>query len=607
MRLAVRQAAVLIGLSAIFFAFQIAPASAIRPCGFGFWQFGESCLRSDGAICEITGYPLGGTAQTTCTGGSGGRAGPPVKMSNAPHCGNAQDPNRKIALCTQALGGSGMSTNTRYLLLNHRGIAYGNLQQFEKARADFEAAIALRPKDAHAYAFRSWLHGGRNDADAAMADAAKAVELDDDLVFGFSSRALAYYLQKNYAAAIADADRAIARDPKLSAGLNIRGLSKHAKRDFAAAIEDFGKAISLKPKDAVLYDNRGLSFAALKDWKKAIADYDRSLALRDSQVAPLVLRGVARRETGDLDGARTDLERATQLEAKTARDVNYQAEAKKILERLTVPPVPVPVAATPTKRQPAAEVKSTPLAPTATATKELTAIAGTRTRVGFHYFLNPDCSSVGVPQVLVNIPSKHGVLDIEEAEGFSNFPTSNVRHVCNTRKSPVREVWYTPDAAYVGSDALAYDAIAPNGEVRKFSISVDVRQAGLPRVERIPITRRGQVVIVRASVNGVEGDFLIDTGASTVALSNEFAAKAKVQYERSRTRETQTANGTTHMHPARAASVRLGSLEVNDVDISVKPEGSAGYGRIDGLLGMSFLSRFTFHFGETEVRLSKRD
>jgi clan AA aspartic protease (TIGR02281 family) len=535
-------------------------------------------------------------------------------MSNAPHCGNAKDPNRRVALCTQALGAAGLSTNTRYLLLNHRGIAYGNLQQFERARADFDAAIALKPKDAHAYAFRSWLQGGRNDADAAMADAAKAVALDDDLVFGFSSRAFAYYLQKNYDAAIADADRAIARDPKSSTGLNIRGLSKHAKRDFAAAIEDFGKAISLKPKDAVLYANRGISFAALKDWKNALADYNQSLALRDSQVGPLALRGVARRETGDLDGARTDLERASRLETKTPIDLNYQAEAKKLLERLAVPPVLVPVAATPTKRQPAAEEKSDPLAPTATGlsngvkTKVLTAIAGTRIRVGFHYFLNPDCSSVGVHRVLANKPPEHGVLDIEEAEGFSNFPASNVRHACNSRKSPVREVWYTPDGAYVGTDAFAYDVIDPNGVVRKFSISVDVRQASQPRVERIPIKRRGQVVIVRASVNGVEGDFLIDTGASTISLSNEFAAKANVQYELSRTRETQTANGITHIHPGKAGSVRLGSLEVNDVDVSVKPKGSAGYGGgIDGLLGMSFLSHFTFHFGETEIRLSKRD
>ena len=111
------------------------------------------------------------------------------------------------------------------------------------------------------------------------------------------------------------------------------------------------------------------------------------------------------------------------------------------------------------------------------------------------------------------------------------------------------------------------------------------------------------VIRARVSVNGVDGSFVLDTGASFVVLTSSFAARAKVDVS-GKSVPTETANGTTDSRLGRAANIRVGRVEATDVAILVQ---NRSVGRdIDGLLGMSFLSRFDLSIEKRSWKLSQK-
>src|SRR5258708_7121373 len=92
---------------------------------------------------------------------------------------------------------------------------------------------------------------------------------------------------------------------------------------------------------------------------------------------------------------------------------------------------------------------------------------------------------------------------------------------------------------------------------------------------------------VDAAVNGTTIRFLVDTGATVVALSPDDARAAGISDGLLRFSETvNTANGQTHAAPASLRSVRLEQLEVLEVPALVMQDQMPV-----SLLGMSFLRR----------------
>lgn len=123
--------------------------------------------------------------------------------------------------------------------------------------------------------------------------------------------------------------------------------------------------------------------------------------------------------------------------------------------------------------------------------------------------------------------------------------------------------------------------------------------------ETFPLPRAGAVVKVPVVVNNVPGTFVLDTGASFVALSNSFAKKAKVEIEEGSTVRLYTANGITDGKRGRAETVQLRSLKAKSVVVVVQADSAATYGvGVDGLLGLSFLSRFNMTIDGRSVRIA---
>jgi len=111
------------------------------------------------------------------------------------------------------------------------------------------------------------------------------------------------------------------------------------------------------------------------------------------------------------------------------------------------------------------------------------------------------------------------------------------------------------------------------------------------------------VIRAKVSVNGVDGSFILDTGASFVVLSSSFAARAKADVS-GKSVPMETLNGTTDSTLGRAATIRVGRVEATDVPILIQ---NRSVGRdIDGVLGMSFLSRFDLSIEKRSWKLSQK-
>lgn len=89
-------------------------------------------------------------------------------------------------------------------------------------------------------------------------------------------------------------------------------------------------------------------------------------------------------------------------------------------------------------------------------------------------------------------------------------------------------------------------------------------------------------------VDGRRLGFMVDTGASVIALNESSAAQVGVRPRRSDyTANVSTANGSIKAARTRLAMVDIGGLVVRDVDALVLPDEALS----ENLLGMSYLSK----------------
>ena len=89
-------------------------------------------------------------------------------------------------------------------------------------------------------------------------------------------------------------------------------------------------------------------------------------------------------------------------------------------------------------------------------------------------------------------------------------------------------------------------------------------------------------------IDGQRIGFMVDTGASLVALNEKSAARFGLRPSRSDYNATvTTANGTIKAARTRLAMIELGGLVVRDVDAVVLPDAALS----ENLLGLSFLSK----------------
>ncbi|MCB2017103.1 MAG: retroviral-like aspartic protease family protein [Hydrogenophaga sp.] len=102
-------------------------------------------------------------------------------------------------------------------------------------------------------------------------------------------------------------------------------------------------------------------------------------------------------------------------------------------------------------------------------------------------------------------------------------------------------------------------------------------------------------------INGKSVKFLVDTGATTVALGASEARRINLKYEDGRRIRMSTANGVSSGYLIRLNSVRVGDVVAYDVEAVVSPQSMPFV-----LLGNSFLNRFHLQKTNDQLTLEKR-
>lgn len=108
-----------------------------------------------------------------------------------------------------------------------------------------------------------------------------------------------------------------------------------------------------------------------------------------------------------------------------------------------------------------------------------------------------------------------------------------------------------------------------------------------------------RMIRVSVKINGkIIGNFLLDTGANLVVFTDTFARKLKIQKNIGRNILVQTAGGMKTATLSTVDKIEVGGATANRVDIAIIDMDDLG-NNIDGLLGMSYLSRFDMNIDNT--------
>ena len=107
--------------------------------------------------------------------------------------------------------------------------------------------------------------------------------------------------------------------------------------------------------------------------------------------------------------------------------------------------------------------------------------------------------------------------------------------------------------------------------------------------------------VTQGSINGTSVRFVVDTGATHVALSQTEAERIGLNFRKGQRGVGNTANGQVMMHRVTLDTVRIGDVQVYNVEAAVVP---AQMEQV--LLGNSFLTRFQMKRENDTMTLDKR-
>jgi len=132
---------------------------------------------------------------------------------------------------------------------------------------------------------------------------------------------------------------------------------------------------------------------------------------------------------------------------------------------------------------------------------------------------------------------------------------------------------------------------------------VSIGTPGPASRSRIVLTAgSGGHFLTAGTINGRAVQFMVDTGATVISLTVSDAERFGVDYKNGQQVRMQTANGVVPGWRVKLASVRIGDVELYDVDAAVGQQPMGPY----VLLGNSFLSRFQMRRDNEQMVLERR-
>ena len=239
----------------------------------------------------------------------------------------------------------------------YRAIAKIQLEDYQGALRDCNAAIERNPFSPGCYYTRGYIYRQLNQLEAAEADYTEALHFSPENRTYMLLRADTRAQLKRYDEALDDVNQILRREPQTASVWSEKGHICILKKDTLAALEAFEQAakydkinpavwsalgvtnlmlghedeayvqltqaINLGSKWAGDYINRGVIHYRRHNYRGALADYDQAVKIAPREADCYYNRGVMRQEVGDYNHALEDLNKAISL-APERTELRYQ-------------------------------------------------------------------------------------------------------------------------------------------------------------------------------------------------------------------------------------------------------------------------------------------
>ena len=272
---------------------------------------------------------LGGFVCTCAVVLAAGIAPARAGMQNDLALCTAAEGRPSAAACTRVMNSGRLRDEDVYIGYYNRADAYEKAGDFDKALADLDQVIQIRPKFARGYIARGLVQDDLGATSKALADLERAIALKPNDAGIYVSRATVLRGKQDYAAALADLKKAADLDPKLERIALQRAIVLAEKGDGegakAAADAIFAGAT---PGAAAYYVRATVAFAQER-LEEAQSDIERALKLNASFAGAHTLMGRIEEKRGNVAAAKPHYQTALKvvsqqfdrrLAQKTARE-----------------------------------------------------------------------------------------------------------------------------------------------------------------------------------------------------------------------------------------------------------------------------------------------
>jgi serine/threonine protein kinase len=148
---------------------------------------------------------------------------------------------------------------------------------------------------------------------AAIQALTKAIAIRGNFAKAYLSRGMAHQHLDQTRAAIDDYSTVIGLRPRNALAYYERGICNARLQNNDLALADYDHALQIKPEMHLALTARGMVYLKQKKYEKAKADFGESIRLAPNFGPAYQNRGRARQATGDIAGARADMEKAAEL------------------------------------------------------------------------------------------------------------------------------------------------------------------------------------------------------------------------------------------------------------------------------------------------------
>lgn len=171
-----------------------------------------------------------------------------------------------------------------------------------------------------------------------------------------------------------------------------------------------------------------------------------------------------------------------------------------------------------------------------------------------------------------------------------------------------------PKTLSIGQTSDGVKLIAANSTIATLLIEGKTKQLGMGQAASVggSATTANATVTLYANaeghfisdcqINGATLKFLLDTGATSVALNSGDAKFANIDYKSGTPVQVNTANGVVNAYHVIIANLKIGSITLSQVEANVVEGGSPSI----VLLGMSALSRLDMKRQDIALTLTKK-